>query len=207
MSEIPQPPLAEPFSKRLTDWLESEQPKTLGMMGDVFAEKSFAVTIMVLMFLPALPLPTGGITHVFEAIVVLLGLQMVVGLKTIWLPARWKNRELGETLTTKGIPLIAKRISWFETRAKPRGRWLLRQGWFERIVGLILIAFAVGAGFAPPFSGLDTLPALGAVVVCLGVILGDLLILGAGVAIGIGGISLILTIGTAVVHFAKSLIN
>ncbi len=197
-------PEPEPFSQRLTAWLESDEPKTLGVMGDVFGEKSFAVTIMLLMFLPALPLPTGGITHLFEIIVVLLGLQMVIGLKTIWLPKRWKDRELGETLTTKAIPLIAKRIGWFESRAKPRGRWLLRQGWFERLVGLVLIAFAVGAWFAPPFSGLDTLPALGAVVVCLGVILGDLLIAGAGVVIGVGGITLILTIGTAVVHFAKS---
>ena len=197
----------ELFSERLSKWLASDDPKTLGGMGDVFGDRSFAVTIMLLMFLPALPLPTGGITHVFEAIVVLLGLQMVIGLKTIWLPKRWKQRELGETLTGKAIPLIAKRIGWFEKRSKPRGRWLLDQPWFERIAGLILIAFSIGAAFAPPFSGLDTLPALGAVVVCLGMILGDLLIFGAGFAIGVGGVTLILTIGTAVVHFAKSAIN
>ena len=177
------------------------------MMGEVFAEKSFAVTIMVLMFLPALPLPTGGLTHVFEAIVVLLGVQMVLGLKTIWLPKRWQTRELGETLTGKAIPLIAKRVGWFEKRARPRGTWLLTQTWFDRCVGLVLIAFAVGAAFAPPFSGLDTLPALGAVIVCLGVILGDLLILSAGVLIGLGGITLILTIGSAVVHLAKGVVG
>ena len=202
-----EPHPVEPFSQRLTAWLESDDPKTLGMMGEVFAEKSFAVTIMLLMFLPALPLPTGGLTHVFEAIVVLLGLQMVVGLKTIWLPHKWKTRELGQTLTGKAIPLIAKRVGWFEKRAKPRGTWLLSQTWFDRLVGLVLIAFAVGAAFAPPFSGLDTLPALGAVVVCLGVILGDLLILGAGVVIGLGGITLILTIGSAVVHLAKGVVG
>ena len=174
------------------------------MMGEVFAEKSFAVTIMLLMFLPALPLPTGGLTHIFEAIVVLLGLQMVIGLKAIWLPKRWQYRPLGETLTGKAIPMIAKRVGWFEKHAKRRGTWLLRQAWFERIIGAVLILFAVGAAFAPPFSGLDTLPALGAVVVCLGVILGDLLIIAAGAVIGVGGITLILTIGSAVVHFAKS---
>jgi hypothetical protein len=200
-----QPP--EPFSNRLTAWLDSDQPKTLGMMGEVFAEKSFAVTIMLLMFLPALPLPTGGITHVFEVIVVLLGFQMLLGFKTIWLPERWQARELGATLTGKAIPLIAKRVGWFEKRARPRGTWLLSQGWFDRCLGLVLIAFAVGAAFAPPFSGLDTLPALGAVIVCLGVILGDLLILGAGFVIGLGGITLILTIGSAVVHLAKGVVG
>ena len=52
-------------------------------MNDVFAEKSFAVTIMLLMFVPALPLPTGGATHVFEAITVLLAAQMVLGRSAI----------------------------------------------------------------------------------------------------------------------------
>ena len=58
------------FSEQLEAWLRGEQPKTLGALGDVFGEKSFAVTILFLMFVPALPLPTGGITHVFEAITV-----------------------------------------------------------------------------------------------------------------------------------------
>ena len=59
------------------------------------------------------------------------------------------------------------------------------------------MAFAIGAAVAPPFSGLDTLPALGAVVVCLAIILEDVLVLGIGTAIGLGGIALIVTIGAA----------
>src|SRR5882672_9110154 len=98
----------EPFSDELERWLQSDEPKTLGAMGDVFAEKSFAVTILLLMFVPSLPLPTGGITHVFEVIVVLLSAQMVVGRTTIWLPERWKKRELGKTLTGKAIPFIVR---------------------------------------------------------------------------------------------------
>jgi len=73
----------EDFSDQLERWLESDDPKTLGALGDVFEEKSFAVTIMVLMFVPALPLPTGGITHVFELITVVLSAQMIVGRRTI----------------------------------------------------------------------------------------------------------------------------
>ena len=39
-----QPDLA--FSDQLEEWLEREEPKTLGTLGNVFAEKSFAVTIL-----------------------------------------------------------------------------------------------------------------------------------------------------------------
>jgi hypothetical protein len=43
-------------------------------------------------------------------------------------------------------------------------------------------------------------PALSAVAVALSIILEDLSVLAVGIAIGTGGIALILTIGTALVH-------
>jgi hypothetical protein len=46
---------------------------------------------------------------------------------------------------------------------------------------------------------------MGAVIVALSIILGDVVILGIGAAIGLGGAALIVTIGAAVVHFVKDL--
>ena len=197
MVDQPQQDEEQPFSDRLEAWLNGNGPKTIGQLGEVFGERSFAVTIMLLMFLPALPLPTGGITHVMEVIVVVLGLQMVIGLKTIWLPQKWRERELGEAITGKAVPMIAKRIRWFERFSKPRGVWLISNSWFDRLMGILLIGFAVGAWIAPPFSGLDTFPGLGAVILCLGLILGDIVVVAIGTAIGVGGGTLILTVGAA----------
>jgi hypothetical protein len=193
----------EAFSDQLERWLESDEPKTLGTMGVVFAEKSFAVTILLLMFVPSLPLPTGGITHVFEVIVVLLTAQMIIGRRTIWLPQRWQRRELGKALTGKAIPFIVRRVRWFERFSHPRAAALFNQRWFLRVLGVELMAFAMAAAIAPPFSGLDTLPALGAVVVSLAIILEDVVVLGAGSAIGVGGIALIVTIGAALARLVK----
>ena len=81
------------FSDQLEHWLRADGPKTLGSLGEVFGEKSFAVTILLLMFVPALPLPTGGITHVFEGITVVVAAQMVLGRRTLLLPKRWQRRE------------------------------------------------------------------------------------------------------------------
>ena len=78
----------ESFSDRLEAWLEGDGEKTVYGLGEVFAEKSFAVTILFLMFFPALPLPTGGITHVFEIITIIIAAEMVVGVKRLWIPAR-----------------------------------------------------------------------------------------------------------------------
>ena len=195
----------EPFSAQLEGWLEADTPKTLGQLGDLFGEKSFAVTILFLMFLPALPLPTGGITHVFEAITALLGVEMVLGARTIWLPARWRDRELGDTTTRKAIPFMVRRIRWFERFSRPRSAWLFEQRWFLLLLGLVVIALAAAAAFAPPFSGLDTVPALGAVVVALGIILSDVVVLAIGIVIGAGGVVLIVTVGALLVRFIRGL--
>ena len=191
------------FSDELEEWLRGDAPKTVGALGHAFEERGFAVTILLLMFVPALPLPTGGITHVFELITVVLALQMVLGRRTIWLPRRFKERELGTSITEKAVPFISRRIRWFERFSKPRLAGLFDQRWFIRVVGLVIIVFTVGAAVAPPFSGLDTLPALGVVMICLSIILGDVIVLGAGVLIGTGGILLIITIGAALAHFLR----
>jgi hypothetical protein len=196
----------DPFSDQLERWLRSDAPKTLGAMNDVFGAKSFAVTIMLLMFVPALPLPTGGVTHVFEAITVLLAAQMVVGRRTIWLPERLRRRELGATITGRAIPFIVRRIRQVERFSRPRGAWLFRRRILAPLLGLVLIVFAVGAAFAPPFSGLDTLPALGAVLVALAIVLEDLVVLAIGVAVGAGGVVLILTVGAALVRLLRGLV-
>jgi len=195
--------VGEAFSDQLERWLESDEPKTLRALGEVFAEKSFAVTILLLMFVPALPLPTGGITHVFELITVVLTAQMILGRRTIWLPEKWQRRELGATLTGKAIPFVLRRVRWFERFSRPRAAILFDQRWFLRLNGLLLMVFAIGAAVAPPFSGLDTLPALGAVIVSLAIILEDVAVLAVGTTIGVGGLALIVTIGAALASFVK----
>jgi hypothetical protein len=198
-------PAGTSFSEQLEGWLGDGKPKTLGALGDVFGEKTFAVTILFLMFLPALPLPTGGITHVFEAITVVIAAQMVLGRRTIWLPRRWQQRELGALTTGKAVPFMIRRIRWFERLSRPRGARLFGQRWFLRLLGLVLMGLAIGAAAAPPFSGLDTLPALGAVAVALSIILEDVVVLGIGLVIGAGGIALILTVGAALLHVLRNL--
>ena len=193
------------FSDQLETWLGSDGPKSIGALGQAFAEKSFAVTILFLMFVPALPLPTGGITHVFEVITVLLGAELVVGARSIWLPASFRDRPLGATMTTRAVPFMMRRIRWLERFSRPRAATLFRRRWFLRIAGVVFIVFALAAGLAPPFSGLDTLPSLGAVFVALSIILEDVVALAIGLGIGTGGIVLSLTVGIALAEVLRRL--
>ena len=160
----------------------------------------------MLMFVPALPLPTGGVTHLFELITVLLAAQMLVGRRTIWLPQRWARRELGATMTGKAIPFVIRWVRRVERYSRPRGAALFQQRWMLPVFGLIFIALAVAAGLAPPFSGLDTLPAMGAIAVALAIIFEDVLLLAIGFVLGTTGVILIVTVGAALVHVLRSLV-
>jgi hypothetical protein len=194
------------FSDELERWLRSDESKTLRALGDVFEEKSFAATILLLMFLPALPVPTGGVTHVFEAITVVLAAQMLIGRRTIWLPDRWARRELGATVTGRAIPFIIRWVRRVERYSRPRGAFLFQQRLMLPVFGLIFMALAVAAGLAPPFSGLDTLPAMGAIAVALAIIFEDVLLLVLGFVLGTTGVVLIVTVGAALFHGIRSVL-
>jgi hypothetical protein len=78
-----------PFSDKLESWLSSSGTKTIGDLTLVFETKSIAIAVMLLMVTSALPVPTGGITNVFEVITMILAFELIVGRRTIWLPARF----------------------------------------------------------------------------------------------------------------------
>ena len=185
------------FSARLESWLEQDQPKTIGALTDLIDEKSFALILMLLLFPSAIPIPTGGVTHVLELIAVLVALQLVVGRRELWLPRRVREHELGKVVTGKAVPAIIRRVRWFERWARPRLAGLLDRRITRSVLGVFVLLFVVGALFAPPFSGLDTLPSLGVVIVCLGIIFSDVVIVALGIAAGTAGIALVVALGSA----------
>jgi hypothetical protein len=157
------------------------------------------------MFLPALPLPTGGVTHVFEAITVLVALQMVIGSKELWLPGWARRRELGATTTEKGLPFVSRRIKWFERFSRRRFVWVFDRRVGLRLIGLYTAGMAVAAALSPPFSGLDTIPSLGAVIIALSIILEDAVVLIIGMAVGAAGVALSITLGAAAVRLFQNI--
>ncbi|MEA2148594.1 MAG: hypothetical protein QOD69_424 [Solirubrobacteraceae bacterium] len=198
-------PDAKPVSNELEAWLEGEEPKTLGSLIEVFGERSFAIIFALLMALPALPLPTGGATHVLEVITALLALELVAGRRAIWLPERWKRLELATPARRKIITALLKRIRQLERISRPRGRWLFGHRLSGVVFGLVVLALTATAFLAPPFSGLDTLPSIGVVVLAVGVLLTDYVLAIAGVVVGALGMVAVIGFGSLVVKAVKGL--
>jgi hypothetical protein len=185
-------------SVELERWFESDRKKTIRDLLDTFGPRSFAILFIVLMALPALPLPTGAVSHVLEILTMLLALELLIGRTEVWIPKRFHDRELKSVSNRKFRNALLKRIRWFEKFSKPRMAGLLEQRLTGVGFGAAVFGFALTAFLAPPFSGLDTLPALGAVVLSLGVLLGDIVIAGIGLGIGAVGIAVVIGLGKAI---------
>ena len=198
-------PEAPSVSRELERWLESDVEKTLGSLVELFEEKSFAILFVVLLGVSALPLPTGGATHVFEIIAILLALQLIAGREHIWLPERWRKLELAGPRQRRFVTGLMKFIRWLERFSRPRLTFLFDHRLSNIVFGLLVIAGCAGAFLAPPFTGLDTLPALGVVLLSLGVLLEDFLLVLLGVAVGVAGVFLEIVLGKAAVKGIGSL--
>jgi hypothetical protein len=194
-------PTPQKASDQIDRWLTSAGDKTLGGLIDVFQAKSFALIFILLLGVPALPLPTGGATHLFEIIAMLVALQLVAGRNKIWLPARWCRLELGTGGgRTRFIRGLMKAIRWIERFSRPRGRFLFDHRASNTVFGLLVIAGSLGAFLAPPFTGLDTLPALGVVLLSLGVLLEDFAVVVLALSVGGAGVLLEIVLGRAAVR-------
>jgi hypothetical protein len=195
----------EKVSDKLYLWLTGEE-KTLGSLVELVEQKSFAIVFVLLLGVPALPLPTGGATHVFEIVAMLLALELIAGRQELWLPRRWRQIELGGNAQQRFISALMRMIRRLERFSRPRLRFLFNHRLSNVVFGLLVLAGSAGAFLAPPFTGLDTLPALGVVLLSLGVLLEDVLVVVLAVAVGIAGVALEVILGAAAIHGLGSLI-
>jgi hypothetical protein len=198
-------PEGERLSDQLEAWLRGAEPKTIGSLIDVFEEKSFAVLFVLLLAVPALPLPTGGVTHVFEVIAMLLALELIAGRRKVWLPERWRAREIGPETRERFSKSLLPRIRWIERHSRARLGFLLGYRFSGIVYGLVTLVLVVTAFVAPPFTGLDTLPSLGVVLISLGVLLEDPILGFIGLLIGAVGVFAVVFLGKEAIHLVRGL--
>ncbi len=184
-----------PKKKLLDDTLASETLKSLGSrdpnktsrLGDIldeFHENSFAI-VMILFNTPmAIPWPP-GFTTVFSIPLLIIAAQMTLGLHKLKLPAWIKNKEVKNStlamISKKTIPIFLK----VEKYLKPRYK-IFQSVYGEQLVGIISIFAAIA--IAMPFPFTNGIPAIGIVIMCLGLLKRDGLVVLIGIAVAITGI-------------------
>lgn len=185
--------------------MDNPNPKTLLNISEVFGTKAFAIIFLILMSVPALPIPTGGITHVFEVIVMALALLFIIGQSRV--PKRWHQKNIPSVMQKKTLPFLLGKIRTLERFSRPRLSKIMEHWALRGAIGLTIFIFTLTAFLAPPFSGLDTLPAMGVVIIALGLLLEDFLFIIAGTVVGSIGIFVVIGLGALVVNGFRSIFN
>jgi hypothetical protein len=143
---------------------------------------------------------------VFEIIAVLLALELIAGRDQIWLPQRWRKLELAGQRQQRFITALMKMIRRLERFSRPRLRFLFDHRLSNIVFGLLVIGGSAGAFLAPPFTGLDTVPALGVVLLSLGVLLEDFVVVVVALIVGVAGVMLEVVLGKAAINGLGQLI-
>jgi hypothetical protein len=190
----------------LEAWLGQDGEKTLGSLVEAFGDKSFAILFVLLLGLPALPLPTGGATHLFLVIAALLAVQLIAGRHEVWLPQRWRGLSLAGEKQQRFLVSLTRFVRRLERLSRPRLAFLFRYRLADIVVGLLVIGGSIAAFVAPPFTGLDTLPALGVVLLALAMLFEDALVAAVGLIVLVIGVVLEVALGAAAVQGISSLL-
>ncbi len=175
-------------SELIRSWSRAPGEKTLGSFIDAMDAAGFALLVVILMAPTALPIPTGGLTHIFELATVLLALQLIAGRQDVWLPARIRRVRLDGGNASRFVGAVERYVGKLEKITKPRGRIFFGNRASDVLFGFGVLLGTVAAAVAPPFSGLDTLPALGVVLLALSVLAKDILVIWVGVAVIAAGV-------------------
>jgi hypothetical protein len=134
----------------------------------------------------------------------IFAVQLMLGVDHLILPvfmARWK---LGTHWLKALAPRVAAVLSWFERLLTPRMEWVTGQR-AERIIGAIAILLALVSTLPIPFG--HNLPALGLVLIGLGLIERDGLAILIGAGIGVAGSVLLGLVIFGVAHGLSFIIH
>jgi Uncharacterized ABC-type transport system, permease components, COG3932 len=198
-TQLSEPRLSEIFARTLD--ANADGVVVLGEVLDKAGDRGYGFLLILLAipaFIPILPPGTSG---VLGALMSIVALQMLVGLKQPWFPKRWRHKVLSpkvvQAIQTRGVAMLRQ----IERVSHPRGRRFTRNGLILRLSALVVIALALVLSSPMPF--MNTLPALGVLLIGVGLANHDIYFLSAGWLIGTA-VALIVALGIeALLQLAK----
>jgi hypothetical protein len=134
----------------------------------------------------------------------IFAVQLMLGVEHLMLPGFIARRTLGTKTLKMFVPRVAAVLSWFERLLSPRLAWVTTPS-AERIVGAIAILLAIVSTLPIPFG--HNLPALGLVLIGLGLIERDGLAILLGSACGLTGATILGLVVFGLAHGLRFIIH
>ncbi len=158
------------------------RPATVGDLLNALGDQGVAVVLLIFA-VPAI-VPTPGIPAglVFGTALALLSVQIMLGVRRLWLPNRLADisvpRSLIDRAASHGAPLVARLERYTKQRGTMHPRIMMRP-----LLGLVIFAMAILIALPIPFGNM--LPGIAVLITALGIAQRDSLAIGAGLLVAI----------------------
>ena len=169
-------------SKKLSEILSeifdpNRKSESFGELVDGLDHHGMAIVLILFAIPSALPVPAAGYSTVLSVPLMLIGIRLLLGKETIWLPKKVRARTFEPASFQKLLAPMLKLVSFIERFSKPRlVRFSQSKALTILLGGLICV---LAASMALPIPGTNTLPAGGIFLIGFGLLEDDgLLILG-----------------------------
>lgn len=160
-------------------WIGTKKSVPLGSLIDRLGEKGLVFVIVVLSIPFLQPVPMFGLSTVFGAVVMLLGLGIMLD-RELRLPAKFAKRQIPSS-TLKAVCAGGYKVfSYIEKFVKPRGHRFCESSFFRRLSGFFIIMSAFLLALPIPIPGTNTPPALAMFLLSFGFMERDAYIILAG---------------------------
>ncbi|MBC2595062.1 exopolysaccharide biosynthesis protein [Ruficoccus amylovorans] len=130
---------------------------SLGEIVDAIKDKQFGMLLVLLSIPSALPLPAAGYSTPFGIAILILGLQMLRGRRTPWLPQKMRDKSFTRAKLAGMVGKASVFFRWVEKLVRPRLRWINSSGGYRLMAVLVIFMSLL---MCLPIPSTNTAPAM-----------------------------------------------
>ena len=155
-------------------------PVTCGELVEELDRHGMAVILILFSIPAALPVPAAGYSTLLSIPLLIIGLRLLAGYDTLWLPARLRRRPFDTArFNRRVVDAMLRLVQAVERFSSPRLTGLVRAPAMRVVIGLVICALA--CSMLLPIPGTNTAPAFGIFLIGFSLLEDDGVLLLAGV--------------------------
>ena len=155
-------------------------PITCGELVEELDRHGMAVILILFSIPAALPLPAAGYSTLLSVPLLIIGLRLLAGYDTLWLPARLRRRPFDTArFNRRAVDAMLRLVQGVERFSSPRLIGLVRAPAMRVVIGLVICALA--CAMLLPIPGTNTAPAFGIFLIGFSLLEDDGVLLLAGI--------------------------
>ncbi|WP_309399458.1 exopolysaccharide biosynthesis protein [Cerasicoccus maritimus] len=148
--------------------MDEKRSYSIGEILQAIDEKGFGLVLVILSLPSALPVPAAGYSTPFGLAMLAIGIQMLQGKHSPWLPEKAKNISLPQSFFQKMISGATKFLGFLERFIRPRLRGVTKTNGRRALSFLVILMACL---MTLPIPGTNTFPAF--VIFLIGVCLSE----------------------------------